>query len=74
MAKRYMFKTFKYSPVPKIDKIIHFAITPERFVQACDPVEFEELQIEVERRLRRELTSKDIEDFKAKLKSNQLNK
>lgn len=50
--------------MPSIEKMFRLEVSPERFVEACDPVEFQELQIEVERRLRRELTQEDIEEFK----------
>ena len=54
--------------MPKIDKILSFQITPERFVEACDEQEFMELQIEVERRLRRELTKDQYDNFMKQLK------
>lgn len=54
--------------MPIIEKIFRLEVTPERFVEACDDTEFMELQIEVERRLRRELTREDIEEFKRLIK------
>ena len=53
-----------YNNMPKIDKILTIEVRPEQYVNACDDVEFQELQIEVERRLRRELTMDDVEQFK----------
>jgi len=40
--------------MPRIDKVFSLEITPERFVKACCAQEFQELLIEVERRIQRE--------------------
>jgi hypothetical protein len=54
--------------LPQIEKIFTLHISPERFVNACDETEFMELQLEVERRLRRELTKEKYDEFKNNLK------
>lgn len=40
--------------MPRIDKVLTLDITPERFVNACNDVEFQELQIEIYKRIQRE--------------------
>jgi len=60
--------------MPKIDKVFSFHISPERFVEACDEQEFMELQIEVERRLRRELTKEQYNHFMKQLKESNYEK
>lgn len=46
--------------MPRIDKILSLDISPERFVNACSDLEFQELQLEVERRLTRENRFKQL--------------
>ena len=46
--------------MPRIDKVFSLEITPERFVNSCDAQEFQELIIEVDRRIRRENRVKQI--------------
>ena len=40
--------------MPKITKVMELNVTPQRFVDACDSVEFQELILEVNRRIDRE--------------------
>lgn len=49
--------------MPKIEKVFSLEISPARFVSACDGQEFQELLIEVERRLRLE-TNKEAKQLK----------
>lgn len=58
--------------MPHIDKVFSLRITPERFVDSCDDQEFIELQLEVERRLRRECTKEEYLRFLEEQKKQQL--
>ena len=40
--------------MPKITKVMEINVTPQRFVDACDTTEFQELILEVNRRIDRE--------------------
>lgn len=63
--------------MPKIDKVFTLEITPERFVNSCDAQEFQELLLEVDRRLEREnrvkqLTIQEVIDVNQNKKSNEI--
>ncbi|HIB37958.1 MAG TPA: hypothetical protein EYO36_10420 [Mesonia sp.] len=49
--------------MPKITKNFQLEVTPEQFVNACDDVELQELQIELDRRLGCKINKSELPQY-----------